>query len=271
MAQDPNQDEATRPLSAATTSPNITPTADHDPSPEAADNSNGNAGAGGSLLSQAQQWLGQGRDLLGQLPEPVRNAGTQLRTGYSQLSTPQKVIGGALLLVGAGLLLRGRGQNQPAGKSGRRGAEAGTLRELLLFVNDRIEGYRRAVAESHDPELRGYYQQLVSQSRHFAHELNSYLQRQGGGRETGTTAKGKLYRQWMDAKAALTGTDESAILGSNIYGEEWALKAYEDALSDPALPSELRRTVQQQFAASQSTYDRLKSLDARVKARPDHS
>ncbi|MCC3160795.1 PA2169 family four-helix-bundle protein [Hymenobacter sp. 15J16-1T3B] len=265
MADNP-QNRTSHTLSDSTTSFNITPTADHDPSGSAS-NGNGLATAGSSLLDQAKQWLGQGRDLLGQLPQPVKNAGTQLRSGYNGLSTTQKVMGGALLVVGAGLLLRGGSNQKSAAKaSGKSAGTDGTdtLRELLLFVNDRIEGYQRAVAESKDAELRGYYKQLVSQSQRFAGELNGYLQRQGGGRETGTTLKGKLYRQWMDAKAALTGTDEKAILGSNVYGEEWALKAYQDALSDPMLPAVLRREVQRQYKQSQETYDRLKRLEKKV-------
>ncbi|OON66064.1 hypothetical protein B0919_22535 [Hymenobacter sp. CRA2] len=135
------------------------------------------------------------------------------------------------------------------------------MRELLLFVNDRIEGYQRAVEESKDSELRGYYKQLVSQSQQFATQLNNHLRQQDGGHEDGTTLKGKLYRAWMDTKAAITGRDEKAILGSNVYGEEWALKAYEEALSDGALPPYLRREVHRQYAQSQKTYERLKQLE----------
>ena len=149
------------------------------------------------------------------------------------------------------------------GKSSKRssGNQADTLHELLYFVNDRIEGYQRAVDESKDPQLSGYYKQLVSQSQQFANELNSYLRQLGDDRETSTTMKGKLYRAWMDAKAAVTGFDEKAILGSNIYGEEWAIKAYKDALSDNTLSGPIRQIVERQYAHSQKTYKELQKLD----------
>ena len=140
--------------------------------------------------------------------------------------------------------------------------QADTLHELLLFVNDRVEGYKKATTESKDGQLRGYYQQLVSQSQQFADELNGHLSRLGDERETGTTLKGKLYRRLMEATAAVTGHDEKAILATNIHGEQWALAAYEDALSDDDLRGPLRQVIARQRAQSKQTYQELKRLEA---------
>jgi uncharacterized protein (TIGR02284 family) len=201
----------------------------------------------GNLLSQAQQWLSQ-------VPTSPKNTGTKTAGTFNKLSTTQKVLGGTLLAVGAAYLVRSK-------KSGSTDAQADTLQELLHFVNDRIAGYERAVAESEDPQLRGYYKQLVSQSQQFATYLNTCLTQAGGSRETATTLKGKLYRTWMDVRAALTGRDEQTILGSNIYGEEWALKAYEEALASQTLRGTVRQAVERQYAISQATYQRLKNLE----------
>lgn len=202
-----------------------------------------------SLLGRVQGWLGTA-GTAGLVSGAVR--------GFGRLSTTQKLLGGAVLFLGARYLMR---KNSNA--TGTTSAATNTLHELLHFVNDRVEGYKRAVEESQDDELKGYYKQLVSQSQQFAAKLNAYLRQQNGERETGTTLKGKLYRQWMDAKAALTGADEKAILGSNVYGEEWALKAYQDALDDHTLTGTMRLEVERQYAQSQKTYNKLKSLQAK--------
>jgi len=217
-----------------------------------------------SLLDQAQQWLNQGsmNDLLSQVPESIKGLGNNVSNSYNKLSTTQKVVGGALLALGVGYLIRSN--SKTAENSQTSDEQTDTLHELLLFVNDRIEGYQRAVEESQDPQLSGYYKQLVSQSQRFANELNNYLRQQNGDRETSTTLKGKLYRAWMDAKAAITGADEEAILGSNIYGEEWAIKAYKDALSNNTLPGTLRLEVERQYAQSKKTYKDLKKLKNKV-------
>jgi uncharacterized protein (TIGR02284 family) len=207
------------------------------------------------LLDQAKKWVNQGSvsDLLGQLPNSVKDLGTKATTGYNKLSTTQKVVGGAAIALGVGLLLTNR-------KKGTGDKKADTLHELLLFVNDRIEGYKKAVEESQDPELTGYYKQLVSQSQRFANELNNHLRQQGGEREEGTTVKGKIYRRFMEASAAVTGQSEKTILATNIHGEMWALKAYKEALSDRTLTGTLRQEVERQHTQSQETYDKLKRL-----------
>ena len=179
--------------------------------------------------------------LPGRVPTTVKKAGTT-----------RKLVGGALLALGVAYLVT-RQKSKPS-------PEAATLDELLHFVNDRIAGYERAVAESHDAELRGYYKQLVSQSQQFATDLNTYLTQEGGERETSTTLKGKLYRKFMGAQAAITGGSEASTLAFNIHGEQWALKAYQEALADQTLNGALRQAVERQYALSQKTYDRLKKL-----------
>lgn len=211
-----------------------------------------------NLLDQAQQALTNGTvpDLLGKVPDTLREASDKTVGAFHKLSTSQKVVGGALLAAGLALLLTPK-------KKGKAKREAAALDQLLLFVNDRIEGYKRAVAESKDAALKSYYQQLVSQSQQFAGSLNGYLTATGGERETGTTLKGKLYRKLMDAQAVVVARDEKAILAANVYGERWAIKAYKKALRRNALRGNAREAVKRQFATSKQTYKRLKELTAR--------
>lgn len=138
--------------------------------------------------------------------------------------------------------------------------QADTLNELTLFINDRIEGYKTAARETKDPENQVYYQSLIQQSEQFVHELNGFAIAAGGDGEGSTTLKGKFYRGFMDAKALVTARDEQNILDSNIYGEEWALKAYREALEDGELTEAARAAVQRQYEASQQTYEKLKAL-----------
>ena len=209
------------------------------------------------LLDQATQWLGQLPQSLKQLPQSLKlqETGTKAVASFNRLSTTQKVVGGVLLVLGVRALTRG-------GKKGKHAKQAKTLNELLYFVNDRIEGYKRAVRETQDSQLRDYYQHLVRQSQRFAGILNDHLRHDGGRPQTSTTLKGKLYRRFMAAASAFTGHDEKAILASNIHGEQWALKAYEEALDDDTLHGPLRHEVERQYAQSQKTYRELKKLTA---------
>ena len=111
-----------------------------------------------------------------------------------------------------------------------------------------------------DPDNIAYYQQLVVQSQQFVREINGFARAAGGAAEASTTLKGKFYRGFMDAKALITGRDEKSILNSNIYGEEWAIKAYVGALADPALAGAARQAVERQHQASQETPRKLQQL-----------
>jgi uncharacterized protein (TIGR02284 family) len=194
-------------------------------------------------------------ELLDQLPASVQEASDKAVGAFKNLTTTQKVVGGALLAAGLVYLVAPK-------KKGKAKRKAAALDQLLLFVNDRIKGYKRAVEETKDGDLRTYYVQLVAQSQQFSEELNRYLTREGGERETGTTLKGKLYRKLMDAQAAITGRDEKAILAANIYGEQWAIKAYKKTLRRKALKGDEKQAVSNQLAQAKKTYKKLKELVA---------
>ena len=135
------------------------------------------------------------------------------------------------------------------------------LQELNQFVNDRIEGYKHAAKLTKDPAHKSYYNDLVSQSTKFSNEINSTISSMGGSSETGTTVKGKIYRGWMDVKGTVSGNDEEAIIESNIYGEEWAQKAYKDALDHQGeLPPNVVQMVEKQQQASMATCEHLRQM-----------
>ncbi|MGV3539616.1 MAG: ferritin-like domain-containing protein [Rufibacter sp.] len=133
------------------------------------------------------------------------------------------------------------------------------LQELNQFVHDGREGYERAAQESTDSLRQDVYRRFSQQRLAFANELNQIIQQHGGSPERDTTAKGKLYRQWMDFKATISASNEEGILGSCIYGEEWAQKAYRDAL-DHELPAEVRGVILRQREASTDVLTHLHQL-----------
>jgi uncharacterized protein (TIGR02284 family) len=140
------------------------------------------------------------------------------------------------------------------------------LKELTEFVNDGREGYEKAAKETENGQYETFYRTLALQRAKFAQELNQFILTYGGKLETDTTLKGKLYRQWMDVKAAFTGRDEIAIISSNIYGEEWAQKAYNDALENDNLPQDVRLAVELQRLASQEAHKQLNQMKSHYRS-----
>ena len=140
---------------------------------------------------------------------------------------------------------------------------AGILNDLIRINNDRVEGYEKAIDElkDEDADLKTQFQRYISESRQYAQELTTEVERLGGDAADGTTNSGKVYRVWMDLKAAITGKDRKTILSNCEFGEDAAQKAYDTALNaDVDLEPTIRDLVVRQKATLKSGHDEVKRL-----------
>lgn len=106
------------------------------------------------------------------------------------------------------------------------------LNSLIKINQDRIEGYKTAYKEVEEYDLKALFSRLRITSEECKRELEAEITRLGGMPEGGTNATGKIYRAWMDIKAALTGKDRKAILNSCEFGEDIAVETYKDVLKE---------------------------------------
>ena len=135
------------------------------------------------------------------------------------------------------------------------------LNGLIEINNDRIEGYERAAKETDDADLKSLFTSMADESRGHRSELISEVIGLGGTPAEGTTTSGKVYRAWMDIKAALTAKDRHAIIGSCEFGEDAALEAYDDALEDTEkLTAKSRDLISKQRQKLQVSHDQIKML-----------
>ena len=139
---------------------------------------------------------------------------------------------------------------------------AEVLNDLIEIHNDRIVGYQKAINElkDEDEDLKVLFTGLIGQSHQCKLELGTEVQSLGKDMETSTTNRGKIYRAWMDIKAAFTGKSSHSILESCEYGEDAAQKAYESALDSEDLPAYLRDMLQKQRSILLGSHDEIKAL-----------
>jgi uncharacterized protein (TIGR02284 family) len=136
------------------------------------------------------------------------------------------------------------------------------LNDLIRINNDRIVGYERASKESKDidVDLIATFNKMADQSRKYKAELVQQVSRLGGDAASDTTVSGKVYRVWMDLKAAITGKDRESILGSCEYGEDVAQRAYEAALeSDAYMSTEVRQMISSQKSDLKTSHDLIRN------------
>lgn len=140
---------------------------------------------------------------------------------------------------------------------------AGILNDLIRINHDRVVGYEKAIDElkDSDADLKALFQRYITESRQYAHELTQEVTRLGGNPADGTTNSGKIYRVWMDLKAAISGKDRKTILDNCEFGEDAAQKAYDLALnSDVDLEPSLRDLIVRQKAVLKTGHDEVKRL-----------
>ncbi len=137
------------------------------------------------------------------------------------------------------------------------------LNDLIEINNDRTKGFDTAAedAKKMDVDLQATFSKMANDSRKFAAELTNEVHRLGGKASTDSTTGGKIHRAWMDVKATFTGNDRQAMLNSAEFGEDHALKAYDEALaSDAEISAETRQLITDQRSAIQKEHDIIKKI-----------
>ncbi len=139
------------------------------------------------------------------------------------------------------------------------------LNNLLEINNDRIEGYKHAIEETDESDLKHLFSQCAGTSYKCKLELTAEVEKLGGEPITGTRNTGKLYRTWMDLKAALTNKDRKAILNSCEFGEDVAVKNYESTLKDNNLVDPAYTIINKQYSMIKEEHDKVRSLRDQLK------
>jgi len=136
------------------------------------------------------------------------------------------------------------------------------LNDLIQINNDRIQGYERALKElkGESADLKTLFEGYIDQSRNIRNELGTEVQTFKGKMDEGTTASGKIYRAWMDVKAAFSGHDRQSVLENCEFGEDAAQKAYKTALETEGLPAYLVQLISKQQTELKGAHDEVKAL-----------
>src|SRR6478735_7196975 len=89
-----------------------------------------------------------------------------------------------------------------------------TLNDLIRINNDRINGYEKACDEIKDSniDLKAIFTKMGNDSRDYVRELSNAVVKLGGEPATDTTISGKIYRTWMDVKAAFASKERLSVL-----------------------------------------------------------
>lgn len=141
-----------------------------------------------------------------------------------------------------------------------------SINALIVINNDRYEGYKKAADETKDADLKTLFTKFSMQSKGFGESLRPFCDTEDQPDHDETTNSGKLYRVWMDVKAAMTANDRKAVLSSCEFGEDVAKKTYDEVLEHADdVPMEVLDIIRKHRAELQKAHDEIKALrDAAV-------
>jgi uncharacterized protein (TIGR02284 family) len=135
------------------------------------------------------------------------------------------------------------------------------LNSLIEINNDRIYGYETASKEVEETDLKMMFANATETSIRCKAQLIAEVKNLGGKQTESTTTSGKIYRIWMDVKSAFTGKDRKMILDSCVFGEDAAIKTYEEALSNAEdLNSGQFMMIEGQLFSIKTDQDNLKKV-----------
>ncbi|MCY0976755.1 PA2169 family four-helix-bundle protein [Chryseobacterium wangxinyae] len=138
------------------------------------------------------------------------------------------------------------------------------LNDLLHITNDRIAGFETVegqVWESYS-DLKGEYDRMISESKIMKNDLINLIQEDGKTADDSASAAGAIHRTWIDLKNSFVGgSKEKSTLENVVYGEQNAIKAYEDVLASGELNTKSAKIVEDQLYLIRQSYTKFKNIE----------
>lgn len=140
--------------------------------------------------------------------------------------------------------------------------DAHVTRHLMETLEDGRQGFSAAadkLATSTRPELANEFRTFAGQRARFFSELETLAAAYGDDLDESGSVAGTAHRVWMSVKDALTGDDPGAVLDAAGTGEEHAVGAFEEALTED-ISAGLRTVVDRQLHEIRQARRRVDAL-----------
>ena len=136
------------------------------------------------------------------------------------------------------------------------------VKTVIQVLHDSHQGFQDIGEHLQDGEAKRFFQEEAQVRAKFEHELKHAA---GAAEDVGGTVAGTAHRAWGDLKANLGGGDHT-LLATAEQGEDAAKKAYEEALKDQDIKSNVREVLVRQQTHIRQAHDRVRSFRDRKAA-----
>ena len=135
------------------------------------------------------------------------------------------------------------------------------INEVIETCLDGKLGYQQAAEHANDATLKQLFTDYASQRAAFATELQSAVRAMGQEPTDDSSVAAAFHRGWIGLKDAVTGGD-APVLKECIRGEEHAVKEYQKALGNAAVPAEAKTILTRQHGEIEQALAKMNQLKA---------
>ena len=142
----------------------------------------------------------------------------------------------------------------------KREHDISVLNDLIEVTLDSAHGYTDAVHDVANPHFKTLFGKRGVERKQIAATLQTEVRRLlGGDPAQSGTVLGKIHREFMNLKAAISGSD-AGIVASVEAGEDHIKKQYDKALQDPAISSPVREIIQAAYGSVVDGHNEMRDL-----------
>ncbi len=134
-----------------------------------------------------------------------------------------------------------------------------TVHHLIERCKDGAKGYETAAEDVEDADLKDLFRKYAVQRDSMITELQNQLHQMGKMDDESSSIEGTIHRAWIDLKSAISSKDRKRILEECERGEDYAVKAYQEALNSN-LPGTLKQVIEQQYQDVKAAHDHIRAL-----------
>lgn len=135
------------------------------------------------------------------------------------------------------------------------------LQALLEKNYDAEKGFKKAMVNAKDSNLKNFLMKQAAQRDRFATEITQELRNLNEEPKESGSFTGDLHRTWMDLKTAVSGNEDEAVLEECIRGEKASAEEYNDKLQNHSFPTQIESVLQKQASEINQTLSRVKRLE----------
>ncbi len=135
------------------------------------------------------------------------------------------------------------------------------LQELLEKNYDAEKGFKNAMEDTKNPQLKQFLKKQALQKDTFVTELEHLIRSLNAEPNEKGSTKGDLHRTWMDIKTALSSNKDEAVLEECIRGEKASKKEYEEKLKENYYTPEVTKVISAQLDEIKNTIAKVKTLE----------